>query len=139
MKNIIAIFSLLILTACSGPANKLEGKWKLEEMDYSAYYAELSEEVRMMLEGKMQEEFERIKGKTFFHFSPDNQLTLEVPNYSGEMTKTEGKWNLNEGGDSLYFDLSDPESFKIITLNETTLVLSTEDTPKRSMHLSKVK
>lgn len=139
MKSIYFALILLLVTACSDNSNKVVGKWKLEEIDYSSYFMEVSEEVRNFLQEQMESEFNRLKDKTFFEFSEDNSLKLEAPNYEKKQTFTNGKWSMNDAKDSLFLDLADPESYKIVTLNETELVLSTEDAPKRVLRLTKVK
>lgn len=139
MRYLGILILLLVLGSCSSNSNKVTGKWKLEKIDYSEYFTEVSDEVRVFLEGQMEEEFQRLKGKTFFEFSEDNKLKLEAPNYSGQQTVSDGVWTMSSGEDSLYFELSEPEHFKIITLNDKEMVLKTDDTPKRTLHLSKVK
>lgn len=135
----IPIFVVLFVAfSCSSPSSKVMGKWKLEEIDYSDYFAEAPSEVKSMMQSQMQEEFERLRNKTFFEFSDGEKLTLEAPNFNGKQTFVEGTWSMNKENDSLFFDLSDPEHFKIISLTENDMVLSTDETPKRKLRLSKV-
>lgn len=136
----ISIFSLmLILFSCSNTSDKVNGRWKLEEIDYSAYFSEVSDDVRTFLEGQMKEEFERLKDKTFFEFLDDNKMKLESPNFSGKQTFTDGVWTMNSGEDSLYFELSETEHYKIVSLTDQEMVLKTDEMPKRTLRLSKVK
>lgn len=139
MRYLIILVLFVVLTSCSSNSDKVNGKWKLEKIDYSEYFSEVSDEVRGFLEGQMEEEFQRLKGKTFFEFSEDNKLKLEAPNYEGKQTESDGVWTMSSNEDSLYFELSEPEHFKIITLNGEEMVLKTDDTPKRTLHFSKVK
>lgn len=142
-KVFMKIFSLLLLLfislSCSRSTDKIIGKWKLEEIDYSQYYSEVSEDVKLFFKEKVEIELERIKGKTFFDLKEDGQLNIEMPDPSGNLLKTQGKWSINATEDSLFFDLNGKESYKIIKLNESTLFLSTDETPKRILQLSKVK
>lgn len=139
MKGFLFVILLLIITSCSNESDKVVGKWKLEQIDYSAYFAEVSDEVREFLEGQMEEEFAKLKDKTFFEFTDNNKLKLEAPNYSKKQTFTSGSWQMNEAGDSLFLQLAEKESYKIITLTEKEMVLSTDEAPKRTLKLSKVK
>ena len=137
MRSIPFILFLLLVVSCSNPSSKVIGKWKLEEIDYTAYFAEAPEDVKSFMQGQMQEEFERLKDKTFFEFADGDQMKLEAPNFNGKQTFVEGKWSMNESSDSLFFELADPERFKILTLTEKEMVLSTDETPKRTLRLSK--
>lgn len=139
MKSISFVIILLLLTACSNSSNEIVGKWKLEEIDYTSYFKEVSDEVRDFLQEQMNTEFSRLKDKTFFEFREDNSLILEAPNYEKKQTFTNGKWSMNDTKDSLFLDLADPEAYKIITLNDSELFLTTDDAPKRVLRLSKVK
>lgn len=139
MKSISFVIILLFLTACSNSSNEIVGKWKLEEIDYSSYFKEVSDEVRDFLQEQMNTEFSRLKDKTFFEFREDNSLILEAPNYEKKQTFTNGKWSMNDTKDSLFLDLADPEAYKIITLNDSELFLTTDDAPKRTLRLTKVK
>lgn len=139
MKSISFVLILLLFAACTYSSNIIVGKWKLEEIDYSSYFKEVSEEVRNFLEEQMNTEFDRLKDKTFFEFGEDNSLKLEAPNYEKKQTFTNGTWSMNEAKDSLFLELVDPEAYKIITLNESELVLTTDDAPKRTLRLTKVK
>jgi cytochrome c oxidase assembly protein Cox11 len=139
MRYLVILVLSVVLVSCSSNSDKVNGKWKLEKIDYSDYFSEVSEEVRVFLESQMDEEFQRLKDKTFFEFGDDNKLKLEAPNYAGKQTITDGVWTMSSGEDSLYFELSEPEHFKIVTLNDREMVLKTDDTPKRTLHLTKVK
>lgn len=139
MKSISFVLILLLLAACTDSSNKIVGRWKLEEIDYSSYFREVSDEVRDFLQEQMNTEFARLKDKTFFEFGADNSLILEAPNYEKKQAFTNGKWSMNNAKDSLFLDLADPEAYKIITLNDSELFLTTDDTPKRTLRLTKVK
>lgn len=138
MKFFAVTLLIIVLSACSDSSSKVEGRWKLENIDYSAYFSEVSDEVRSFLEGQMEVEFNRLKDKTFFEFGENNVLKLEAPNYVDKKTITDGTWKMNAAQDSIFFQLADPESYKIITLNEKEMILSTDETPKRTLVLSKV-
>jgi hypothetical protein len=88
MKYLLFCSVILLCIGCSSNASKIEGKWKLEEIDYSAYFKDAPAQVKELLEDRMKEEFERLKDKTFFTFSSNQVLTLEVPNYTGKQTTT---------------------------------------------------
>ena len=138
MKYLLFCSVILLCIGCSSNASKIEGKWKLVEIDYSAYFKDAPAQVKELLEDRMKEEFERLKDKTFFTFSPNQVLTLEVPNYTGKQTTTEGKWRMNASEDSVFFELSEPENFKIVALDGESLELSTDDLPKRTVRMSRV-
>ena len=139
MRYITVLSLLLILFSCSNSADRIEGRWKLEEIDYSEYFSEVSDDVRFFLEGQMKEEFARLKDKTFFEFMEDNKMKLESPNFAGKQTFSDGVWTMNSAEDSLFFELSDTEHFKIVTLSDQEMVLKTDEMPKRTLRLSKVK
>ena len=134
------LFSSVIFfcLGCSSKASKLEGRWKLEEIDYSAYFKNAPAQVKGILQERMQQEFDRLKDKTFFTFSSDKALKLEVPNYLEKKTFIEGKWRMNSSEDSLFLKLSELEQFKIEILSSEILELSTEDPPKRTVRLSRM-
>lgn len=125
----------MLFTACTDNSNVIIGKWKLENIDYSSYFAEISEELKMLFETQMEEEFNRLKEKTFFEFKEDQALVLEAPNYHDKQTFTNGNWKMNATKDSLFLELADPESYQIITLNDSVLVLKTDEAPKRTLKL----
>lgn len=139
MRYITVLPLLLILFSCSNSADRIEGRWKLEEIDYSEYFSEVSDDVRVFLEGQMKEEFARLKDKTFFEFMEDNKMKLESPNFAGKQTFSDGVWTMNSAEDSLFFELSDTEHFKIVTLSDQGMVLKTDEMPQRTLRLSKVK
>ena len=139
MRFITFVLLFFLVVSCSSTSSKIVGKWKLEEIDYSAYFLDVSNEVKTMLENQMKEEFERLKNKTYFEFKEDYKLLLEAPNYEGKQTFTEGSWTMNSSEDSLFFELEDLENYKIEKLDELEMVLSTSDTPKRTLRLTKVK
>lgn len=139
MRYISALSLLLVLFSCSTNADKITGRWKLEEIDYSEYFSEVPGDAKSFLEAQMKEEFERLKDKTFFEFSDENRVKLESPNFSGKQTFTDGIWTMSSTEDSLYFELSEKEYYKIVTLTEAEMVLKTDDMPKRTLHFSKVK
>ena len=139
MRYITFVFLFFLIVSCSSKSSKLVGKWKLEEIDYTAYFLDVSKEVKILLENQMKEELERLKNKTYFEFNESFKLILEAPNYEGKQTFTEGTWEMNSSEDSLFFELEDLENYKIEKLDELEMVLSTSDTPKRTLRLSKVK
>jgi hypothetical protein len=138
MRYISLVSLLLLLFSCSNSEQKVTGRWKLEEIDYSEYFSEVPDDVRTFLEGQMKEEFERLKDKTFFEFSEENKMKLESPNYTGKQTFTNGVWTMNSKEDSLYFELSETEHYKIVSINDKEMVLKTDEMPKRTLRLSKV-
>lgn len=138
MRYICVLSLVLILFSCSNSADKIQGRWKLEEIDYSMYFSEVSDDVKTFLEGQMKEEFARLKDKTFFEFLEDDKMKLESPNFNGKQTFTDGVWTMNASEDSLFFELSDAEHFKIVTLSDKEMVLKTDEMPKRTLRLSKV-
>jgi hypothetical protein len=138
MKYLLFCSVILLCLGCSSNASKIEGKWKLEEIDYSDYFKDAPIQFRELLEDRMEEEFQRLKDKTFFTFSSNQVLKLEVPNYEGKQNITEGKWRMNSTEDSVFFELSETENFKIITLDDESMELSTDDLPKRKVRMSRI-
>jgi len=139
MKKILLFLVVIFFAACSDNTSKIKGKWILEEIDYSNYFKSVSDEVRQFLQEQMKSEFKRLKNKTFFEFKLDNTLLLEAPDFAGKQTLTNGKWSVNTSKDSLFLELADSEAYKIITLNDTIMVLSTDDAPNRILRFSKMK
>jgi hypothetical protein len=139
MKKILLFLVVILFAACSDTTSKIKGKWKLEEIDYSNYFESVSEEVRQFLQEQMKSEFKRLKNKTFFEFKLDNTVLLEAPDFVGKQTLTNGKWSVNASKDSLFLELADSEAYKIITLNDSEMVLTTDDAPNRVLRFSKVK
>jgi hypothetical protein len=45
---------------------------------------------------------------------------------------------MNASEDSVFFELSEPENFKIVALDGESLELSTDDLPKRTVRMSRV-
>lgn len=138
MKLLSVIALTLILVACSSNEDKITGKWRLDKIDYSEHFESTPEDVREVLKGKMEEEFELLKGKTFFIFGKDKSLELQAPNYLGKMTSDKGKWKLNDAGDSVFFDIEIPESFQLLTLKGNDMKLKTDEMPRRTLILKKV-
>lgn len=138
MKYLSILLLIVVFSSCSNPSSKVLGKWKVEEIDYSSYFAEVPEEVRTFLEEQMKEEFLRLKDKTYFNFKDDNKLLLNAPNYNGDQTNTDGLWTMNSAGDSLFLELAERENYKIEKVDEKQMILSTNETPKRTLRLSKV-
>jgi hypothetical protein len=138
MKLLSIIALTFILFACSSNEDKIAGKWRLEKIDYSEHFEGVEEDVREMLKGKMEEEFERLKGKTFFVFGEDKSLELQAPNYIGKITSDKGKWKLNEAKDSVFFEIGIPESYQIVSLVGKDLILKTDEMPRRTLFLKKV-
>lgn len=138
MKKILIGLVLLVGLSCSDSSNEIIGKWKVENIDYSEFFRNAPPELKDLLESKMNEEFERLKGKTFFTFSDDQKLQLEAPNFEGKQTITNGEYSFNNTKDSLFLDHADKESYKIVKLDDKTLILSTEEQPNRVITLSKM-
>lgn len=138
MKLFALIALILILISCSSNEDKITGKWRLDKIDYSEHFESVPEDMREMFKGKMEEEFERLKGKTFFVFGEDKSLELQAPNFIGKMTSDKGKWEFNEAGDSLFFQLELPESYEVVNLDGTDLQLKTNDVPRRTIFLKKI-
>ena len=138
MKVFTFISLFFLFVACSSQTNNLIGKWKLESIDYSPYYAEVSEEVKTMFQEKMEAQTKRMMGKTFFEFKLDNSMLLESPNFENVIVPFGGKWKFNNAKDSVIFDLDGEEHYKIKTMTASKLVLTTNESPKRILRFSKV-
>jgi hypothetical protein len=138
MKIFTFISLFFLFVACSSQTNNLIGKWKLESIDYSPYFAEVSEEVKTMFQEKMEAQTKRMMGKTFFEFKKDNSMRLESPNFENVIVPFDGKWNFNNAKDSVIFDLDGEEHYKIKILTVNKLVLSTDESPKRILSFSKI-
>ena len=138
MKLLSILALIFILFACSSNEDKIAGKWRLEKIDYTEHFEGAPEDVREVLKSKMEEEFERLKGKTFFIFGEDKSLELQAPNYMGKMTSDKGKWKLNEAGDSVFFEMEIPESYQLVTLEGNDLKLKTDEMPRRTLFLKKI-
>ncbi|MEN9999010.1 MAG: hypothetical protein RI922_2000 [Bacteroidota bacterium] len=118
----------------------IQGDWKLLDIDFSAYYSTLSSETRARLERGMEAQLEMIEGKSFYHFGRNNDLMIESLSEEGEMMQSEGSFKFSAQQDSIYFILdSDVESYRIQVFNENKLVLTTTDTPDRTLTLLKSK
>lgn len=139
MKKILLFLAVMLFAACSNNTSKINGRWKLEEIDYSSYFESVSDEVRQFLQEQMKSEFKRLKNKTFFEFKQDNTVLLEAPDFMGKQTLTNGKWSVNASKDSLFLELADIEAYKILSLNDTEMVLTTNEAPNRILRLSKIK
>ncbi len=139
MKKILLFLAVMLFAACSNNTSKINGRWKLEEIDYSSYFESVSDEVRQFLQEQMKSEFKRLKNKTFFEFKLDNTVLLEAPDFMGKQTLTNGKWSVNASKDSLFLELADIEAYKILSLNDTEMVLTTNEAPNRILRLSKIK
>jgi hypothetical protein len=136
MKLIFGFALMIILVSCSGNQKKLLGKWSLEKIDYSEQFENSPEEIRELLKQKMDEEFERLRGKTFFIFNEDMSLELLSPDLFGKIVSDMGTYRLNKDQDSVYFETLE-ESYKLIKLESSELVLQTDDLPKRTLYLKK--
>ncbi len=137
MRYSLFFLLVIVLASCSSEKSKLIGRWKLMEIDYSPFYEDSEPEVRAFIEEKMNYEFERLKDKTFFEFKDNDSLILETPNFTGAITNTLGTFVYVPRRDSIYFNLSERESYKIQELTEEKLVLSTDESPARILRLSK--
>lgn len=137
MKNFVFISLFFLLIACSNSPETVVGKWKLESIDYSPYFSEVSDEVKTMFQEKMEDQTNRMIGKTFFEFNVDNSMRLESPNFENEIVSFDGKWKFNPTEDSITIDLDGEEHYKIRTMTERKMVLSTDESPKRILSFSK--
>lgn len=112
----------------------LTGKWELKDIDFSAYYATLSSETRLRLENDMEQQLLLIEGHTFYEFNGTNRLTVESPAEKNEMEKSNGTFKFSDDNDSLYLTLDNEiEAYRIEVFKENKLVLTTKDTPDRSL------
>lgn len=126
----------LFISSCSDKSSTLQGRWELDEIDYTAHYKSIPEEAREMIRAAMNKAFKKLKGKTFFTFSENEKLTLEAPNFLNQVKTTEGTWKMNATQDSLRFLFSDEEeNYKIDLVNVDSLILSTSDIPARTLIL----
>ena len=132
---LVALIGLFI-SSCSDKSSTLQGRWELDEIDYTAHYKSIPEEAREMIRTAMYKAFKKLKGKTFFTFSENEKLTLEAPNFLNQVKTTEGAWKMNAAQDSLRFLFSDDEeNYKIDLVNADSLILSTSDIPARTLIL----
>lgn len=138
MKSVLSFLMILFLVSCSGNQKKLIGKWSLEKIDYSEQFEGSSEDIRELLKKKMEEQFERLKGKTFFVFGEDNSLELLSPDLFGKIVSDKGTYRMNKDQDSIFFE-SLEESYELIKLEGHQLVLRTDELPKRTLYLKKQK
>jgi hypothetical protein len=93
--------------------------------------------VRDIIGDRMAIELDRIKGKTFFIFGKNGGLELKAPNYEGREVSENGTWQFSNAKDSIFFDISIDESYAIVELSENELILKTNDTPARTITLSR--
>lgn len=138
MKLVYSFLVVLFLVSCAGNQKKLIGKWSLEKIDYSEQFEGSPDNVKELLKKKMEEEFERLKGKTFFVFGEDNSLELLSPDLFGKIVSDKGTYRMNENQDSVYFETL-MESYKLMKLEGEDLVLKTDELPKRTLYLKKQK
>ncbi len=112
----------------------LTGKWELNDIDFSAYYATLSTETRNRLEHDMEQPILLMEGHTFYEFKGTNRLILEFPSEKGDMEKSFGSFKLSDDNDSLYLIFENEiEAYRIAVFKENKLVLTTKETPDRSL------
>ena len=137
MRRLLFFFLTAVLfTSCSDTASSLQGRWELDEIDYTAHYKSIPEEVRSMLREAMDKAFKKLKGRTFFTFSENEVLSLEAPNFINQVKTTEGRWHLNDAQDSLQLILSNEvENYRIDKIDGDRLVLSTDEVPARTLIL----
>ncbi len=158
MKNwntLILISLLLIIVSCSNKENSgdanttttekvvksehqemavLTGKWELTDIDFAAYYATLSSETRIRLENEMEQQLLLIEGHTYYEFIGTDRLIVESPSENGELEKSNGTFKLSNDNDSLYLTLQNEiEAYRIEYFKENKLILTTKDTPDRSL------
>jgi hypothetical protein len=139
MKWLFGFVIALTLSSCGGNQQTLKGKWSLERIDYSEHFEDSPKDVKELLLKKMDEEFERLKGKTFFVFHEDLKLELLSPDLTGKIVAEEGTYTMNKNQDSVFFELMMPESFRVVKLDSKELVLKTDELPKRTLFLKKSK
>ena len=137
MKIVYTLTFVILLTSCSNRSKDLEGTWTLENIDYTEYFKDAPDDVRDIIGDRMATELERIKGKTFFVFGRNGELELKAPNYEGREVSEKGTWQLNNSKDSISFDISIDETYAIVELSETELILKTSETPARTITLSR--
>jgi hypothetical protein len=118
---------------------ELQGNWKLNDIDFSAYYATLSSETRVRLENEMEQQLKVIEGHTFYEFKGTNRLILEAPSENGDIEKSNGSFKLSDDKDSLYLIFEDEiEAYHISYLQGNKLVLTTKETPDRTLTFFKL-
>jgi hypothetical protein len=139
MNKLLFVLMLIGLSSCADRSDELVGKWDLENIDYSEHFKGVPDEVKGIIEQRMKEEFQRIKGRTYFVFTEDHKLELHAPNFLDKMTVSEGEYRLSGMQDSVYFDIEIPESYYIVQLDPERMVLQTSEMPKRTLHLKKSK
>lgn len=128
------------INSAKGNTAVIQGDWELTDIDFSAYYATLSTETRARLEQGMEAQLEMIEGNSSYHFGANHELTIESLSEESEMILSEGSFKFSPQQDSIYFILdSDVESYRIQVFNENKLVLTTTDTPDRTLTLLKSK
>jgi hypothetical protein len=118
---------------------ELQGNWKLTDIDFSAYYATLSSETRVRLENEMEQQLKLIEGQAFYEFKGTNRLILESPSEKGDIEKSNGSFKLSDDKDSLYLIFEDEiETYHISYLQGNKLVLTTKETPDRTLTFFKL-
>jgi hypothetical protein len=118
---------------------ELRGNWKLNDIDFSAYYATLSSETRVRLENEMEQQLKLIEGQTFYEFKGTNRLILASPSETGYIEKSKGTFKQSDNMDSLYLTIENEiEAYRIVYLKGNKLVLTTNETPERSLTFFKL-
>lgn len=156
MRSICFCLILIVMYSCNNVQNRNQsksvesksteskessaiiGKWKLEEIDYSQFLSEQSDEVRSAFEDEMKSAFEKLRNRTFFEFKEDRVLKIEEPDETCKQSVNFAKWKVNEKSDSLVLQFEQDEKYKILTLNATDLVISTDESPKRILYFSRL-
>ncbi len=128
----------LLLFSCSGTENKLHGRWKLTDIDYSQFEKSIPEANRADFREAMEDNLKRILGNTYFTFGKEDSLKLESPDFSGNIDISKGSYHLNDAGDSLFLSTDDKESYVILTLTDKALKIRSDESPERTLTLSKV-
>lgn len=131
------IASLILVTACS-KKDPLIGKWELTYINYERHFETVPEELRDLFREKIESQTERLKGKAFFVLKEDKTLELIAPDFSGKSATEKGKYSINKIGDSIFFDISMDESYRIDSLSNELLIITTDETPMRTLTLKKV-
>ncbi|MES2798764.1 MAG: lipocalin family protein [Bacteroidota bacterium] len=137
MKKIFSFALIVFLFSACSKSDHLPGKWTLTDINYERHFESLPAELKDLFKVKMGEQFAKLKGKTFFVFNEDKSLELIAPNFDGKPITDKGTYTLNASKDSLFFNIAITESYHIDTLSPNLLVLSTEETPKRTLTLTK--
>jgi hypothetical protein len=137
MKIALLCILVVLMGACQN-AGKLEGEWKLVNIDYSRYIAFMDDEEATLFRGMIEAHTANLVNKTFFSFRHEGNLELMSPDQDGEKVKENGTWKQNEKLDSLFLTLTELESYKLNWLHGDTLELVTDEQPMRTIKLVRI-